>query len=164
MPETSMRTLVRGPAVALAVLGVVLPASGPARARDLPRQVQAEIDADIRECRPEKVVLGRGFVSQRDVNGDGTPDFILDYGAFQCGDRAAFYCGSGGCTTKVFVSTGRNGYAKVFDEIVRGMQFRTVNGRPAMMLNLHGSACGKVGAEPCGKTLTWNGTRFASAR
>ncbi|TNC05870.1 hypothetical protein FF100_35215 [Methylobacterium terricola] len=147
-----------------AALAAVLLVPSAVRARDLPRPIQAELDAEIQDCKPQTVTLGRKFVEQKDVTGDGVPDYILNYGEFRCGDRGVLYCGSGGCTTKIFAATVRNGYTKVFDQIVRDLQPGTARGRPVLFLGLHGSACGKVGAEPCGQTLAWNGTRFVRPR
>ncbi|TGD96775.1 hypothetical protein [Methylobacterium nonmethylotrophicum] len=160
-----MRVLVRtGVAASAALVLSLLSAHAQAQTHDLPRQVQDEINTTVQDCRPRERVFGRGFVSRKDVNGDGIPDVILDYGAYKCGDQGAPFCGSAGCNTTVFASTGRGGYVKVLDENVRNLKFRTVNGRPAMVLNLHGSACGKAGAEPCPMTLTWNGARFVRSR
>lgn len=147
-----------------AALAAALLAVHPSRARDLPRPIQVELDAEIHDCRPQKVVLGRGFVERRDVNGDGRPDYILNYEEFRCGDTGSLYCGSGGCTVKIFAATPREGYMKVFDQIVHDVRPGTARGRPVLTLSLHGSACGKIGAEPCRRILAWNGSRFVQTR
>jgi hypothetical protein len=103
-----------------------------------------------------------GFVIERDINGDGVKDYVLDYGAFQCGGHL-FFCGTTGCLTQVFASLPHDGYVKVLDENVRNIKFRTSKGRPAMIVDLHGSACGRAGAAPCSATLFWNGERFSRA-
>ena len=125
----------------------------------LPPEIRAAMSEARKDC-SASLKFKKGFLTRRDVNGDGVTDFILDYGAAECGDRLSFYCGSGGCTTQVFASLPDGGYAKVLDDTVRGVRFDRVRGRPAMVLDLHGSACGKVGAEPCRKILLWNGRRF----
>jgi hypothetical protein len=51
---------------------------------------------------------------------------------------------------------------KVWDENVRAMRFARVKGKPAMIVDLHGSACNKAGYLPCPKTLFWNGKAFAA--
>jgi hypothetical protein len=126
----------------------------------LPKEVQAAIEASKKDC-GEPVRLGPKFVTSKDVNADGTPDYILDYENFQCGQMVTFFCGSGGCLTQVFVSLPDGGYVKAWDDNVREIRFKTLKGKPAMILDLHGSACGKVGAAPCPKTLYWNGNTFA---
>jgi hypothetical protein len=64
----------------------------------------------------------------------------------------------------VFASLPGGGYVKALDSNVRDIQFRKVRGRPAIVLDLHGSACGKVGVAPCPRTLVWDGKTFKRAR
>jgi hypothetical protein len=143
---------------AVAVL-IALPAQ--AQQAPLPKGAQAAIDEAKKDC-GERVRLKPTFVTSRDVNGDGKPDYILDYEHFQCGDMVTFFCGSAGCLTQVFASLPDGSYVKAWDENVRAMRFAKVKGRPAMILDLHGSACNKVGSAPCPKTLFWNGKTFAA--
>ena len=131
-------------------------------AQNFPPEVQASIDEVVQNCK-EKPVFLKGFVTRRDINGDGVIDYILDLGRFSCGDNSILYCGSAGCVTTVFASLRNGKYIKVLDENVRGLEFERIGGVPAMILGLHGSACGKVGAEPCGSTLYWDGTNFTPA-
>jgi hypothetical protein len=129
----------------------------------LPQIVQGAIDSSRKECQPEQFKPLKAFVRQQDVNGDGRPDFILNYGEAQCGDASTYYCGTGGCLTQVFVSRDNGSYVQMLDENVRRLRFARVKGRPAMLIDLHGSACGRAGAEPCAMTLYWNGSTFSPA-
>lgn len=137
--------------------------SAAAGAETLPPAVRAAIAKQSENCaKPDRVSLEKGFLTRRDVNGDGIPDYVLDYGSFKCGDTFMLYCGSAGCLTQVFASADGS-YVKVLDENAQKVDFRTVKGRPAMLLGLHGSACGKRGVDACGATLYWNGSRFSPA-
>src|SRR5262249_15378642 len=80
--------------------------SPPQAVRDAIREVQ-------KECEPERPVLKTGFVVEKDINGDGRKDYILDYGKFECGNRSTDFCGTAGCLTQVFVSLSDGTYAKV---------------------------------------------------
>src|SRR5262245_9518466 len=131
-------------------------------AKPLPPEVQSEINEGIKGC-DEKVKFKKGFVTRRDINGDGIEDFILDYGYFVCGESSTWACGSGGCETQVFASLSDGKFAKVFDDVVQTIKFKRVRGRPAMLLGLHGSACGRAGYEACSATLYWNGEKFSPA-
>ena len=102
-------------------------------------------------------------MTRKDVNGDGVDDYVLDYGKFVCGDSASYWCGSAGCLTQVFASLRDGSFVNVLDENVRSLRFARVKGRPAMILGLHGNACGRVGAAPCDSTLYWNGASFSPA-
>lgn len=130
----------------------------------LPQAVQSEIDQSRKACLPDRAELLAGFVSERDVNGDGRNDYVLDYGKFKCGDSTTFFCGSAGCLVQIFVSAPNGSYSKVLDENVRRLRFAKLKGRPAILLDLHGSACGRTGAAPCAVTMIWNGIAFTRPR
>ena len=127
-------------------------------AQSLPQPVQAVIDDIGQDCQPP-VTVKDGFVTAKDINGDGTADYILDFGRVSCAGMASF-CGTAGCETQLFVSERDGSYRSVFDDIVRDIQFARVAGRPAIKLGLHGSNCGRVGSETCYSTLYWNGSGF----
>src|SRR5262249_31530252 len=130
----------------------------------LPQAVQQAIAEARKDCEPERATLQAGFLAVQDVNGDGRNDYVLDYGRFQCGDHTTGYCGTGGCLAQVFASRPDGSYAKVLDENVRALKFARVGGRPAMLLELHGSACGKSGVARCSATRVWDGADFAGTR
>jgi hypothetical protein len=138
---------------------VLLQSAAFAQPATLPAVVQASIDENKKAC-GETVKLGPAFVVEKDINGDGVKDFVLDYGEFECEGSASYFCGTGGCLTQVFASLPNGGYVKVLDMNVREIQFRKSGGRPAVVLDLHGSVCGKVGAAACPRTLIWDGKTF----
>ncbi len=156
--------LSRRAVMAAALVPAVLSLHREVRAQELPRQLRAEIDGDVRDCMLKKAAFVPQFITRKDVNNDGVMDFILDYGSYKCGAEAGRYCNVEGCRMDIYVSKGRAGYVKAFSGTVRDLRFGTVNGRPAILLSRQGSACGKAEAGPCRTTLTWDGTRFAEAR
>lgn len=146
-----------------AALGIaMLAAAGLVQADSLPPPVAAVVAEAEKLCTPDAAKMGPGMLKQQDVNGDGFPDFILDYGEVQCPKGGRFNCGSAGCLTQVFASMP-SGYRKVLDQHVQSIKFRKVEGYPAMILGLHGSDCGKAGFEQCGATLYWNKMTFSPA-
>jgi hypothetical protein len=102
-----MHLIVAAILVAFAAI-VALAKTGP-----LPAEVQAVIDDDIKSC-AEKVTFKKGFLTRRDINGDGIEDFILDYGRFACGENSISYCGSAGCLATVFASLPDGKFARKF--------------------------------------------------
>ncbi|WP_332694566.1 hypothetical protein [Bosea sp. (in: a-proteobacteria)] len=122
--------------------------------------VQAAIEA---QC-GGKASFKPGFQRVADFNGDGLPDYLLDYGAAECvgGEMVNPFCGSGGCTLDIFVSAA-DGYRQAYGDNVRDWSLATGRGRPVLLLGLHGSACGRAGFEPCRKRLRWDGDRFVAA-
>ena len=53
---------------------------GAAIAEDLPPAVQKAIAESRRGCKT--VAIEKGFVTRKDINGDGRPDFVLNYDSF----------------------------------------------------------------------------------
>ena len=160
VPARNVRKAIAALAVAA---GMVVGATASAQvARNLPAEVAAAIDESIAACKPDIAELGPAFTKRKDVNGDGVPDYILDYGEFTCGEMSGYFCGSAGCLMQVFASVDRR-FPKVFDENAQDVQFKPVRGRPAMVLSLHGSACGRRGSATCTATLYWNGRSFSRA-
>ena len=92
---------------------------GAAMAEDLPPAVQKAIAEAKRDCKT--VAIEKGFLRRhKDINGDGRPDFVLDYESFTCDGLPRAFCGSIGCLTQVFASLPNGAYAKVFDDNVSG--------------------------------------------
>src|SRR5271165_3162073 len=133
---------------------------GAAMAEDLPAPVQKAIAENKSSCKT--VAIEKGFVTRKDINGDGRPDFILDYSYFFCDGHQRPICGSIGCTIQVFASLPNGSYAKVLDDNVKRIDFREVRGRPAMVVGLRGDAdpCRKDPADLCEVVKSWNGSSF----
>ena len=132
---------------------------GAAMAEDLPPAVQKAIAENKRGCKT--VAIEKGFITRKDINGDGRPDFVLDYDSFICDGNRRGFCGSIGCATQVFASLPNGTYAKVVDENVRRIDFREVQGRPAIVVGLPGFASvRKDPTEVCEVVKSWNGSAF----
>jgi hypothetical protein len=131
---------------------------GAAMAEDLPAPVQKAIAETKRGCKT--VAIGKGFLTRKDINGDGRPDFVLDYGSLTCDGNPRAFLGSLGCLTQVFASLPNGAYAKVVDDNVRGIDFREIQGRPAIVVGFPGFACGKDPTEVCDVVKSWNGSSF----
>jgi hypothetical protein len=149
---------------AAASLGPLAVLSSAAQAQqDLPAQVRTAIQESRKSCDGQKLTLGRGFITRRDINGDGVNDFILNYEHAGCGDMSSFFCGTGGCTFQVFASFDGD-YVKVMDQNAHSVRFEPVARRPAMIQFLHGVHCGRSGAEGgCRSVTYWNGAQFSPA-
>lgn len=124
----------------------------------LPAEVRSAITKEISDCKAKK--YEDGFLTVKDVNGDGIPDYIIDYAHLICDGSNNFFCGSAGCFTQVIVSLPGGRYATVLQENVQGIEFAPISGRRAMILALHGSACGRAGSQTCRITAIWNGNTF----
>lgn len=104
------------------------------------------------ECGSAAVGFEDGALTTADLNGDGRPDYLMDMTGFTCGgvNQGNGWCGSGGCSFDVFVSTGDDfhldSYLGMGPEIVRV-----------------GSGLGVAAAGRDGPwTVAWNGEQMAS--
>jgi hypothetical protein len=79
---------------AIIALGIALPAA--AQDAAWPPQLVSIIDEARRYCDGE-FSTGPEALVQRDLNGDGTPDWVLASAGFRCSTAASLYCGTGGC-------------------------------------------------------------------
>lgn len=84
--------------IALALLLLATPAF----AQDWPPEVAAIVEESSASC-DGSFTAGPEAVSQVDVNGDGTADWVIDSGAFQCSTAASLYCGTQGCGVDTLV-------------------------------------------------------------
>ena len=95
-----------------------------------------------------------------DINQDGHEDYIA-YGG-------PGYCGSAGCNHLLIQSskmpTNRSGevaYAVVFDGNAHQLEFmRNPKSRVVFVAHMHGSECGKAGAEPCKIKFVWYRNKY----
>lgn len=135
-----------------------------------PAPVQADpntpaLDAILAEAAAECAGFDNGLfgtedfaLSHVDLTGDGTPDVVIDYQGFTCTGAASLWSGTGGGPL-VFLIDGQR-----YDAFARGWQIADVLRTTVLVLALHGSECGGIGAEPCFEALTWTGEGFASIR
>ena len=143
----------------LSVAGFALSIAA-ASAEQLPRPVKAAIAESKTSCRT--VRFQPGFIARPDVNGDGRPDYVLDYTFARCDGDPRGFCGSLGCSTQVFASLPDGTYAKVVDETLRRLIFRRIDGRPAAVLGYAGDAepCRGDPTDVCDVVKIWNGSTF----
>jgi hypothetical protein len=148
--------------VCIATIALLAPAA--LAQQGLPSEARAAIEESRKGCdEGEKFTTKRGFITRRDINGDRIDDVLLNYEHVACGEYSGRFCGTGGCLFQVFASHDGD-YVKVLDDNVYSVRFERVGGRPAMIQFLHGSHCGRAGAEGgCRSVTYWNGSQFSPA-
>jgi hypothetical protein len=90
---------------ALAILLFVTPAA----AQDWPPEVAAMIDEAKAIC-DGRFSAAPEAVTEVDLNGDGTLDWVVDSGAFQCSSSVTLYCGTQGCGVDTLVDGTRSSF------------------------------------------------------
>jgi len=98
------------------------------------------------------VTLTVNAIRKLDLNGDGRDDYIVDFHETECGGRASFFCGTGGCDLLILVAQRGGALRKIFDDRVRGYEILSGRGPSEIRFVLHGSYCGSHGNPSCEKT------------
>lgn len=80
----------------------------PAAAEGWPPEVAAIVDEAKSICEGTFTAAPEA-VTQRDLNGDGAPDWVIDSGLFQCSDSYGTYCGTAGCGVDTLIDGTRAG-------------------------------------------------------
>ena len=120
-------------------------AASPATAEAIPIETKVEllIDEGAKWCEGDFTLTSEAIrVIELDEAGESLT--VLDEAGFQCSTMFSIYCGSGGCKVHFLLK------ADSLSIQVQGWEYS--DGK--ILLGLHGSTCGQVGAEPCYKTVT----------
>lgn len=133
-----------------------------------PPELRQIFESALAECRAEGgrfVADPGGFYEIADFNGDGRDDYLVSPSALYC---SAFgysqHCGSAGCTQIVLISEG-NRLRQVFANNIQAHALVTLpNGRQGLATGMHGSACGRAGADTCHVAMSWNGRAWTTSR
>lgn len=88
-----------------------------------------------------------------DVNGDGLPDWMVDY---QEAPNASFFCGTGGCQQHVYVALPGGEFRKVWSHTSGALKFSGPKTARRLETNFHGSVCGSYGASECLRAYRWD--------
>jgi len=116
------------------------------------RRALVAADESCRRAGGTRVTLTVNAVRRLDLNGDGRDDYIADFHETECGGRASFFCGTGGCDLLILVAQRGGALRKIFDDRVRGYEILSGRGPGEIRFLLHGSYCGGHGNPSCEKT------------
>ena len=134
---------------ALAALAFTLVAAQPAQTAGL-------ADTVIAEARKACEGFENGkfdpcdAVQQIDLDGNGTPDTVVDESKFACSSAASMYCGTGGCMLHTIVGNKKRAFQ------VEGWRMIDGDGRPILLLARDGGWCGGAGAQLCFQAIYWS--------
>lgn len=134
-------------------------------AAEMPQVVRDTLAQAASECRSVGGVPAEleRVPRQIDLNGDSDDDWVLDFSNIHCQGAPDYFCGTGGCQLYIFVTHGAE-YVRVFDDVVRAWRPVKVKGQPGIAFDMHGSACGLAGADPCRKTFVFDGNQMREAK
>lgn len=119
--------------------------------------ILAEAEKDCASFENGLLTVGPGAVTEAELTGEGTPETVVDWSAFQCSTMASAWGGTGGSLLTVVAGGVRH------DFLTLGWTVADLGG-PVLVLALHGSECGGSGVDRCAEALVWSGGRFLSVR
>jgi hypothetical protein len=141
--STAIRLL---PALAIMASAMIAP---PSHAAGLADGVIAEARQSCEGFENGKFDAGDA-VQQADLDGDGTPDTVIDESKFSCSTAASLYCGTGGCMLHTIVGDTKRAFQ------VEGWRMIDWDGRPILLLARDGGWCGGAGAQLCFQAIYWS--------
>ena len=90
-----------------------------------------------------------GFIEMMDLNGDGREDALIDYQYLQCDGSSDAFCGSGGCTMRMYSGERRGLFAEAGEFLSYGIKIQGRGRKMRIAISVHGTECGGSGASPC---------------
>jgi hypothetical protein len=115
-----------------------------------PPELVARVQEDIKDDMPPVRPAGRLFAPV-DISHDGVPDWHVDYEP-----QGMAWCGTGGCTHKLFVSRPGGGHVVAFDEQARQFALRRAPAGTLLEIEIHGTYCGLSGVNDCYRSFRWD--------
>jgi hypothetical protein len=85
-------------------LALILVAAPALAETPIPPEITALIDRIGDYC-AGTFTLQPDAISQPDLNGDGSPDWLVDGSRYSCSDSVGFYCGTGGCPVDTLIDS-----------------------------------------------------------
>lgn len=119
-------------------------AGAAAPSRDPEQAARDEVTAYCIDTHARATIINEGFAEQQDVDGDGAPDWIVNYGRANCGPIGSAWCGWAGCEVAIHLARG-SGFVAGFRGIAEG--YRIVDG--GMVFRRHPSECAPDRDTPC---------------
>lgn len=90
-----------------------------------------------------------GFIDVTDLNDDGVDDAIIDYQYLNCDGSNMAFCGTGGCTLRLYSGRGSGRFTEAADMLSQGLKLVRRSGKTYLAISVRGSECGKSGAKKC---------------
>lgn len=120
---------------------------------DLPRVLQEKIAAAEELCASTNdgtFALEWGAVDRVDLDGNGTPDWVLNEVGYACSSAVSLYCGTGGCLSHFLTSNSLQSLLN------HGWTLISTADGPLVLARLNSAACeGSVGST-CWAASTWD--------
>lgn len=105
-----------------------------------------------------KMTVEEGAIFRTDLDGDGTPDWVLDELHLSCSSAAGLLCGTGGCNVNFLIGD------VLTTRLAKGWEVVDFPPMTVLLVQVHGVNCGGINLNPCVEAMVWDPTekRFFS--
>lgn len=135
---------------------VLVPGAVPAYADETPEEMAETVAEAAERCRKEGgTPETAGILHSDDLNGDGRPDWIADYGKLVCKNRSNPACNPDGCLFQLYYWSGED-WDKVFEDFVEGYKFSTSGTSRLLHVTTSGLPCNKPAKDQCNYTYRFD--------
>ncbi len=91
-----------------------------------------------------------GAVTRTDLDGDLSPDWVLDESAYSCSTAVSLFCSTGGCMSHFLVGDVLTSFRN------QGWTVLTFGRNRVLLTRVHGSDCGGNSPAPCFIARAWS--------
>jgi hypothetical protein len=120
---------------------------------DVPPSLAAKIDAGIAACRGfenGEFLLLAGALERVDLDGDVSPDWVLNERYFACSSAASLYGSTGGTMSHFLIGD------HIFSLLNQGWDMTTLGPHRVLLAEVHGTQCAAYGYTPCVTASVWD--------
>ena len=137
----------------MAALAPLPPAANAMDLTGLPSPLAEKVDVARQACanfNNGEFALEWGAVTRTDLDGDLSPDWVLDESAYACSTAVSLFCSTGGCVSHFMVGDVVSSFRN------RGWTVLTFGRNRVLLTDVHGSACGGINPTPCYVARAWD--------
>jgi hypothetical protein len=119
----------------------------------LPAALAQQVTAARQACADNgngEFALEWGAVTRTDLDGDLSPDWVLDESAYACSTAVSMFCSTGGCVSHFLVGDVIASFRN------QGWTVLTFGRNRVLLTDVHGTNCGGNSPTPCFVARAWD--------
>jgi hypothetical protein len=139
--------------IAIAALAFMPLAANALDLTGLPPALAEKVTAARQACADVEngeFALEWGAVTRLDLDGDLSPDWVLDESAYACSTAVSLFCSTGGCMSHFLVGDVVASFRN------QGWTVLTFGRNRVLLNDVHGSDCGGINPTPCFIARVWD--------
>ncbi len=115
-------------------------------------QILASRKAECASFDKGALTVNEGAIIRTDLDGDGSPDWVLDETRLACSTAASLMCGTGGCTVNFLIGD------VLTPRLAKGWEVVPFPPLTVLLVQVHGVNCGGTNLNACVEAMVWDPT------